>query len=190
MGAQNGKIVVTEEQFENFSKTSGMAKERVVKHCQEFLKNHPKGRMNRKEFITFTNMALKNTRKIDIKSMAEHIFRMYDTDQDDHITFIEFMVIYNIMINGNAEENLKKIFLIFDINRDGVIAPEEMTILVKDISILVDGEEDSTKPASKVFNEMDKDNNGKITSEEFRAAILAQEKFSKFLALKVIDIFV
>merc|ERR1719378_1296948 len=183
-------IVVTQEQFESFSKTSGMAKERVVKHCQEFLKNHPKGRMNRKEFITFTNLALKNTRKIDIKSMAEHIFRMYDTDQDDHITFIEFMVIYNIMINGNAEENLKKIFLIFDINRDGVIAPEEMTILVKDISILVDGEEDSTKLASKVFNEMDKDNNGKITSEEFRAAILAQEKFSKFLALKVIDIFV
>ena len=52
------------------------------------------------------NIALQNSRKINIKGMAKHIFRkMYDLDQDGLVTFIEFMVVYHIMVNGNAEEN-------------------------------------------------------------------------------------
>ena len=96
MGALNGKIVVTEEQMEVFSKTSGMEKEKVRKHCQEFLRVHPKGRMNKSEFIKFANIALQNSIKINMKGMAK---------QDGLVTFIEFMVVYHIMVNGNAEEN-------------------------------------------------------------------------------------
>jgi hypothetical protein len=33
MGALNGKIVVTEEQLDAFSKTSGMEKKKVKEHC-------------------------------------------------------------------------------------------------------------------------------------------------------------
>ena len=54
--------------------------------------------------------------------MADHIFRMYDADQDNYVTFVEFMVVYNILVNGNPKDILHKIFLIFDINNDGVIS--------------------------------------------------------------------
>ena len=40
------------------------------------------------------------------------------------------------------------------------------------------------------FAEMDKDEDGKVTTEEFIAACMAQEEFSKMLALKVIKIFI
>ena len=40
------------------------------------------------------------------------------------------------------------------------------------------------------FAEMDKDENGKVTTEEFIAACLGQEEFSKMLTLKVINIFI
>ena len=133
MGAANGKIVVTEELLDTFSKSSGLEKEKVKEHCQVFCKSHPKGRMNKDEFTKFAKTALKNSKKIDMKVMAEHIFRMYDTDQDGYVTFIEFMVVYNVMVNGNAEENLQKLFRIFDVNNDGNISEKEMNVLVRDI---------------------------------------------------------
>ena len=40
------------------------------------------------------------------------------------------------------------------------------------------------------FAEMDKDEDGKITLEEFTSACMAQEEFSKMLTLKVINIFI
>jgi Ca2+-binding EF-hand superfamily protein len=193
MGALYGKIVVTEEQMDIFSKTSGMEKEKVRKHCQEFLRVHPKGRMSKSEFIKFANIALQNSRKINMKGMAEHIFWMYDLDQDGFVTFIEFMVVYHIMVNGNTEENLGKVFLIFDVNNDGVITQEEMNVLVRHISLLVEGDDEFDKSddvAKEAFNKMDKDKNGEITKEEFVLTVLDQEKFSKFLTLKVIEIFV
>merc|ERR1711892_237454 len=191
MGALNGKIVVTEDQIDIFSKTSGMEKSKVRDHCQEFLKLHPKGRMNKMEFIKFIKMALKNTRKIEMKMMAEHIFRMYDSNQDGFVTFIEFMVVYHIMLNGNAKENLGKIFLIFDVNNDGVITMQEMSILVRHISLMIEDEvEQSSDVAKEAFKEMDKDANGEVTQEEFVSAVLDQEKISKFLTLKVIDMFI
>merc|ERR1711874_528669 len=193
MGAQNGKIVVTEEQKKAFSKTSGMDMDTVNKHCSEFLKDHPKGRMTRSEFTKFANIALKNTNKIDMKEMADHIFRMYDTDQNGYVTFIEFMVVYNLINNGTAEQNLEQIFRIFDVNNDGIISLEEMNVLVKNIALMVDNKEGCEDPkvcAKKVFDEMDKDKNGKVTKEEFVSAILNQDQVSKFMALKVIDIFV
>ena len=165
MGALNGKIVVTEEQMEVFSKTSDMEKEKVRKHCQEFLRVHPKGRMSKNEFIKFANIALHNSRRINMKWMAEHIFWMYDLDQDGFVTFTEFMVVYHIMGNGNAEENLGQIFLIFDVNNDGVITQEEMNVLVRHMSLLVEGDDELDKSddvAKQAFNEMDKDKNGEV----------------------------
>jgi Ca2+-binding EF-hand superfamily protein len=77
----------------------GMEKEKVRKHCQEFLGIHPKGQMGKNEFIKFANIALGNSRKMKMKGMAKHDFGMYDLDQDGFVTFIELMVINHIMVN-------------------------------------------------------------------------------------------
>ena len=44
--------------------------------------------------------------------------------------------------------------------------------------------------AKSAFAEMDKDEDGKVSLEEFQSACLGREEFSKMLAVKVIDIFV
>ena len=193
MGASAGKIVVTEEQVEIFSLSSGMEKEKIKKYCREFLKAHPKGRMNKKEFIELTKLSLRNSTKINMQLMAGHIFRMYDSDNDGFITFIEFMVVYHTMVSGDAEDNLEKMFLIFDVNNDGVITIQEMTVLVRDILIMIEGQDEaekSTKVAREAFKEMDKDKNGEVTKQEFVSAVLDHQKISKFLTLKVIEIFI
>ena len=44
--------------------------------------------------------------------------------------------------------------------------------------------------AKAAFAEMDSDQDGKVTQEEFVRACLAKDEFSKMLTLKIIDIFV
>ena len=86
--------------------------------------------------------------------MQKHIFRCYDENENGYIDFVEFMVtnitavskrklshyfqlVFHIMSDGTAEEALKRIFRVFDINGDGHITEKELKRLVKDMFKLV-----------------------------------------------------
>ena len=58
---------------------------------------------------------------------------MYDSDKDVFIDFTEFMLVFHIMSDGTVEEVLTKIFRVFDVNGDGVIAIKAMNKLIKDM---------------------------------------------------------
>jgi Ca2+-binding EF-hand superfamily protein len=126
--------------------------------------------------------------------MEKHVFRIYDTNNDGYIDFTEFMLIFLIMDDGTPEEVLTSIFRMFDVNHDGSITQKEMTKLIKDMYGLLKEEDPELAArdlvAKSAFAEMDSDQDGKVTIAEFIKACLAQEQFSKMLALKVIDIFV
>ena len=136
--------------------------------------------INRCAFSTFS----------DFTSM----FAEADKNNDGYIDFVEFMLIFHIMSDGTPEEVLEKIFRVFDVNSDGTINKKEMQRLIKDMYGLIKADDPEAESkdlmAKSVFAEMDKDADGKITCSEFTTACLSQEKISKMLALKVIDIFV
>ena len=83
----------------------------------------------------------------------------------------------------------------FDENDDGVISHKEMKKFVKDIQALLTpsdlesiSENNLVKTITKqAFSEMDRDNDGKVTEDEFVAATLAHEKVAKLLTMKVIN---
>merc|ERR1711971_1126800 len=110
------------------------------------------------------------------------------------LTSSSFMLIFHIMSDGTPEEVLEKIFRVFDVNSDGTINKKEMQRLIKDMYGLIKADDPEAESkdlvAKSAFAEMDKDADGKITCSEFTTACLSQEKISKILALKVIDIFV
>ena len=114
------------------------------------------------------------------------------------------------MNDGTPEEVMSKIFRVFDLNGDGVITAVEMnkiikvtrprptipsliSVVLKDMYGLLKTENphlEAEKLLSKsAFTEMDKNQDGKITQEEFIKACLGQEEISRILALKIIDIF-
>ena len=124
--------------------------------------------MKPKDFREIMSSALP---KKDTSKMEKHVFRIYDTNNDGEVDFVEFMVIFFILSGGAPEEVLKKIFRLFDANNDGTITKEELTLLVKDMYGLikkdnpnVDAEDLISKSA---FAEMDKDEDGKVTTAEF-----------------------
>jgi len=191
MGSKNGKPVIREEDIEALSKSSGLEKEAVKEAFENFVAEHPDGRMKPKAFREMMSQALP---KKDASKMEKHVFRAYDTNNDGYIDFVEFMVIFYIMADGSPEEVLGKIFRVFDVNSDGSITNKEMKRLVKDMYGLLKTEDPDVAAKDMIsksaFAEMDKNEDGKVSLDEFKTACLGREEFSKMLAIKVIDIFV
>merc|ERR1711942_254272 len=191
MGNKNGTPVLRDEDAAALAKSSEMSVEEVKLAFEAFVKEHPKGKMKPKDFTEMMNKAMP---KKDASKMEKHVFRIYDSNNDGYIDFIEFMLIFHIMSDGSPEEVLEKIFRVFDVNSDGTINKKEMSRLIKDMYGLIKAEDPEAQSkeliAKNAFAEMDKDADGKITTAEFITACLSQEQISKMLALKVIDIFV
>ena len=104
MGNKEGKVVLTEEVVENISRSSGIETHKIRAECQNFLKDHPRGNMNRRDFRKFLKIALP---KIDVKKMEENLFRMYDTNMDGIISMQEFLIVYHIFSEGTPEVGIQ-----------------------------------------------------------------------------------
>ena len=191
MGSSNGKPVVRQEDITALANSSGLEESQVKQYSDAFLRDHPDGKMKPKDFHDMIEKALP---KLDTSNMEKHVYRIYDTNDDGYINFTEFMMIFFIMSDGSPEEVLTKIFRVFDVNSDGTITQKEMAKLIRDMYSLLKEEDPSlaTKElvAKSAFAEMDSDQDRKVSLEEFIAACLGQERLTKMLALKVIDIFV
>merc|ERR1719203_1182036 len=98
------------------------------------------------------------------------------------------------MSEGSAEDVLRKMFRVFDVNSDGTISKRELRRLVKDMYGLIKennaNDLDEEGISNKAFVEMDRDEDGQISMEEFIEACLKQEQFTKLLAMKAIGIFI
>merc|ERR1711902_44830 len=94
---------------------------------------------------------------------------------------------------GSQEEVLTKMFRLFDVNSDGVISKKEMTRLVKDMYGLLKRDDPNISAADLVaksaFAEMDKDEDGKVSLQEFLTACQSEKDFSKLLSSTALDIF-
>ena len=101
--------------------------------------------------------------------------------KDGHIDFLEFMTVMHVMSRGSSEENLRQIFRVFDIDRDGSISKEELRKIVSDFQ-LENKESEFLVSSGKMwttqlsffltiyrlaFKEMDENKDGVISLEEF-----------------------
>ena len=208
MGSKNGKPVLRDEDVVSLAKTSGLSDKEIRDAFESFVKEHSKGQMKPKDFRALMSSALP---KKDASKMEKHVFRIYDTNNDGHVDFVEFMVVYTIMAGGTEEEVLTKIFRylindhytmkgfnfgsfrLFDVNSDGVISKKEMSRLVKDMYGLLKREDPNVSAAELIaksaFAEMDENEDGKISLKEFSTACLAEKDFSRLLTSTALDIF-
>merc|ERR1712121_604791 len=190
MGSKNGKPILRDEDVVALSQSSGMTQEEVKDAFNAFVAEHPNGKMKPKDFREIMSSALP---KKDASKMEKHVFRIYDTNNDGHVDFVEFMVVFFILSDGSPEEVLTKIFRLFDVNSDGVISKKEMSRLVKDMYGLLKKDDPNISAADLIaksaFAEMDKDEDGKVSLQEFLTACQSEKDFSKLLSSTALDIF-
>ena len=189
MGNVKSSPVLSDKDVAVVCNTTGMERDLVLKAFSAFIEEHPKGRIEPKDF---SKMMTKKMDKKAASKIEKHVFRIFNSKKDGYIDFIEFMLIFYTMANGKPEDVIKMIFGVFDINGDGTIDEKEMRRLVKDMYDLIKADDSETQSrdliARCVFTEMDANGDGKITLDEFVAACFAQEELSKMLVLKVMDV--
>ena len=211
MGAKNTKPTISDEDLDYISKHTAASKDDVKENFRQFLVNHPDGKISKGQFKVMMQTCYPDAKADNLEN---HIFPMYDFNNDGHIDFQEFMIVLYIMSAGTREENLGQIFRVFDTNKDGTISEDEMIRIVKNLYYLFKFDEKINKEggnknakkakgmmkqnskefAMKAFKEMDQNRDGKVTKEEFITACLAQSldegNLSAKLALGIVDVFV
>ena len=76
----------------------------------------------------------------DSSTFAEHVFRRFDTDGNQRISFREFIGALGITAKGSLEEKLNWAFGLYDTNGDGFITRDEMLDIVTVRISTVNGE--------------------------------------------------
>ena len=161
-------------------------------HFTFWLKQHPDGKMNKKDLKAMMIKALPKFTEDEADKMENHIFRIYDKNQNGFIDFHEFMTVFMILTGDEPNSVLERVFRIFDIDSSTSITRDEMLVLVTDMHKIIEDDLENNSDeemATKAFEEMDTDEDGLVTVHEFKEAVLSQKLFSKFLAAKIFNIF-
>ena len=138
MGATHGKQSSPKSLsfLQDFSDSSGLSMVDITRHYEDWIEKNPKGMMGKTSFIENLGKVNPTFSKADVSKIGEHAFRVFDTDHDGKINFLEFMVVYNIMAWTDPQTILIKMFDIFDVDEDNMITKSEMKSVVTDLAVL------------------------------------------------------
>ncbi|KNE63470.1 hypothetical protein AMAG_08596 [Allomyces macrogynus ATCC 38327] len=126
---------------------------------------------------------------IDDSLLMDRIFRCFDVDADNYISFDEFAKGMSIFLKGKFDARMKFCFRIYDLNGDRYISKEEMFQLLK--NCLVKGaeeDEDGVKDlVDLVLKKLDEDRDGRVSEADYLGAVakenLLLEAFGQCLPL-------
>jgi len=110
--------------------------------------------------------------EVKAKEQAEAMIVASDGDKSGFIEFSEFASTWQRKLLSTNEEYIHSIFSVLDADGNGHI---DCTELAKVLDLTNDGEEEKIK---EIIKEIDKDEDGKINFEEFRAAMLERNDFT------------
>ena len=119
---------------------------------------------------------------------------MFDCNEpkDSKISFVEFMMVYNIMVfqghHNDKKVLFEKMFDIFDVDGNGVITKHEMKTVVKDLMIILDDYNNNAN-ALEIFHQMDQNSDDKIDRCEFVSSLMSNNTFGQDLAAKCSQLF-
>merc|ERR1712172_54515 len=106
MGNKNGQPVLRDQDVADFIKTSRLDEVQIREAFKSFMNDHPKGTMKPADFNQMIKRALPS---VDPAKLEKHVFRVYDTNNDGVIDFIEFMVVYHVMSDGTPDEEMGRL---------------------------------------------------------------------------------
>jgi len=187
MGAESS-IMPDEELRELTTQTSFKRKE-LKRWYRMFMKEYPDGRMEIGDFKKLYEKLYPNTATTETEvghpedQFSEHMFRSFDRQNKGFVTFKELMISFSTTSCGTRREKLEWSFNVFDVERNGRIAMEDVHQLVRSVRSSA-GESDQMTSmndldVSELFVKIDADGDGYWSLEEFIAGTRNYPSFFK-----------
>eukprot|EP01086_Lenisia_limosa_P013258 TRINITY_DN42200_c0_g1_i1.p1 TRINITY_DN42200_c0_g1~~TRINITY_DN42200_c0_g1_i1.p1 ORF type:complete len:238 (-),score=55.90 TRINITY_DN42200_c0_g1_i1:10-636(-) len=184
--------------FEEFHKKTHFSVEELRTLHRSFLalarqSNEDKFRINRAQFEQALANASVKIDESERQAFMNHLFDEFDHDQSGWINFREYITGLSVFMRGTLHERLVMAFHIYDLDDNGVISPQEMTLVLTSLArplqvanndvfnaLTPEARNDIEAWVAEVFKKFDKDNNKVLTKDEFIQAVLAQEDIISF----------
>ncbi|XP_059475040.1 frequenin-1 [Neocloeon triangulifer] len=184
MGKKNSKL--KQDTIDRLTSETYFSEKEIRQWHKGFLKDCPNGLLTEQGFIKIYKQFFPQG---DPSKFATLVFRVFDENKDGSIEFEEFIRALSITSRGNLDEKLHWAFRLYDVDNDGYITREEMYNIVDAIYQMVgqqpqhEDENTPQKRVDKIFNQMDKNHDDKLTLEEFREGSKADPRIVQALSL-------
>jgi len=185
MGKHNSKL--KPNTLDKLTAETYFSEKEIKQWHKGFLKDCPNGLLTEQGFIKIYTQFFPNG---DPTKFASLVFRVFDENRDGSIEFEEFIRALSITSRGNLDEKLNWAFRLYDVDNDGYITRQEMYDIVDAIYQMVGqqtvSEDENTpqKRVEKIFDQMDKNHDDKLTLEEFKEGSKNDPRIVQALSLE------
>ncbi|XP_042732870.1 lysophosphatidylcholine acyltransferase 2 isoform X1 [Lagopus leucura] len=112
--------------------------------------------------------------KLPISDVLRELFLLFDRNGDGTIDFREYVIGLSILCNpANTEETIHMAFKLFDQDDDGTVTEKEFACIIQSALGLPDLD------VSNLFKEIDADETGKLSYDEFKNFALEHPEYAK-----------
>nr|XP_002126335.1 neuronal calcium sensor 1-like [Ciona intestinalis] len=175
MGNQESTQSLSEHEIARLSAETNFTPAEVAQWYKGFKRDCPSGKFTMARFQAIAEGFFPAG---DAENFTKFIFNGMDLEEDASLNFESFIKVTSLLARGTKEEKLKWAFHVRDIDHTGFITKEKMQLVEDSVFSMIanhvplpDDENTAEKRTEKLYNLIEKDQDGKVTVDQFKVGL-------------------